>query len=486
MWVKGIVLLLLGCTQLSRGDYIAAVVEYNSATSKNGANWTIEENVHNYIYQIQSAHNMGAQIIVFPEYGLSGVVEDPENYSIAIPEVETALYASNDFSPLLSLSNAAIENKIYVVANFLERALDTSNSTVFYSTTIVFSITGSLIAKYRKINLYNETNLTPGSDPVTFTTEFGTFGLITSMDILYLHPSKSMFSNVNVTDVIYVAAWTSYIPFYMSLEVQVGYALANKVNLLASNINNPVNGRGGSSIVSSDGTVLRKVLTDKSATTFMYANVQTQSANKNFALRGFDIFDDETREVLSNYKNLNDFNYDAYTFRSLNLSSENITDEICSGDFCCSFNILAYANETNASEVYKLVAYEGKTPLYNQQVDIKFCAVVACLYENDISSCGVRPPSSYTTVFRHITVWGVWKSGPEDFYRPVSLKGNLDSVYNVTYLESRRNEDLAISYNITAPHSNVVLFGLFVRSGVEALSISLSFVAFFVILQGVF
>lgn len=61
----------------------------------------------------------------------------------------------------------------------------------------------------------------------------------------------------------------------VALEVQLGYAISNKVNLLASNLNSPTNGRGGSSIISSSGVVLGKILTDQSQTRGIYANIQT-------------------------------------------------------------------------------------------------------------------------------------------------------------------------------------------------------------------
>lgn len=64
----------------------------------------------------------------------------------------------------------------------------------------------------------------------------------------------------------------------VALEVQLGYAISNKVNLLASNLNSPTNGRGGSSIISSSGVVLRKILTDQSQTRAIYANIQTATS----------------------------------------------------------------------------------------------------------------------------------------------------------------------------------------------------------------
>lgn len=68
-----------------------------------------------------------------------------------------------------------------------------------------------------------------------------------------------------------------------ALEVQIGYAQANKVNLLASNINDPTNGRGGSSIVTSDGVLLRRILTDAPASNIVYADLKPPtSATRDF------------------------------------------------------------------------------------------------------------------------------------------------------------------------------------------------------------
>lgn len=75
-----------------------------------------------------------------------------------------------------------------------------------------------------------------------------------------------------------------------ALEVQIGYAQANKVNLLASNINDPTNGRGGSSIVTSDGMLLRRILTDSPASNIVYADLKPPtSVTRDFVSSIFDI-----------------------------------------------------------------------------------------------------------------------------------------------------------------------------------------------------
>lgn len=70
-------------------------------------------------------------------------------------------------------------------------------------------------SRYRKINLFAEPKLTAGTNITTFTTNFGTFGLITCMDILYYNPSQSILKDTGVDTVIYSAAWNSIVPFYM-------------------------------------------------------------------------------------------------------------------------------------------------------------------------------------------------------------------------------------------------------------------------------
>jgi len=134
----------------------------------------------------------------------------------------------------------------------------------------------------------------------------------------------------------------------------------------------------------------------------------------------------------------------------------------------------------------RLVAYNGPTKFDTETVNIKFCALVACFTENT-ASCGLRPSSSYTTNFRQISVWQEWESHPEEFYRPVSFRGNLDSIYNATYLEVENEDIVAVSHNITVPHKNVVLFGLYVRAGAASITgSSLMFLAVVVMVQALF
>ncbi|KAL1512927.1 hypothetical protein ABEB36_002427 [Hypothenemus hampei] len=458
----------------SNADYVGSIVEYNPI-QKSSPTQTIEENINNYIYYTETAKFNGVQLLVFPEYGLTGLVSDPEEYAIVIPDVGTSNFDSDDI--LQRLSNAAFEHSVYLVINLLEKV--NSTQIIYYNTNIVFASNGTLVAKYRKINLFGENKLTPGTELSIFSTEFGTFGLMTCADILFYNPSQRILENTNVTDVLFPTAWTSFLPFYMSIEVQVAYAVSNGVNLLAANINNPSNAMGGSSIVSADGTLLRKILTDNPASNIEYATITPPQA-KSFVLRGFDIFDN-ARAPLQNYKNLTDFSPESYNFQSLDLTKSNITEQICHRSFCCSFSI-GISGQANSSEQYRLVAYNGPTVYNNTEISIKFCSLISCLSE-DVSSCGVRSSSVLTTVFNDITVWGSYGIQSEEFYRPISLRNDLDSVYNSSFIQSWTNDTVAVSFNTTIPTSNIIMFGIFVRSGVDGLCVSLGLVMVLLILQ---
>lgn len=490
MWKKLTCVCLLTIFNICDAGYIAAVVEYSSLNEPT-PNQTIERNVVNYVNTIESLKQHNVQIVVFPEYGLTDLVQDPENYSIIVPPLYTSDF-SNASDALLRLSNAAREHGMYVVVNVLEQDHDNStNNTLYYNTNVVFASNGTLVAKYRKINLFQEPKLTPGNELVTFTTDFGKFGLMTCMDILYYNPSQTLLDGTNVTDVIYPAAWNSYLPFYLSLEVQVGYVLANKVNLLAANINEPSNGTGGSGIYLNDGTVLRRVITDKAATSVIFGNVDTVINTSDFILSGFDLLSggDITRERLANYKRLRDFDHQAYTFRSLDLSKENISEPLCHDCFCCNFNIVALQNETNSSEVYKLLAYSGQTIFDSKSVQIQLCGVVGCLTD-DVSTCGEIPSSAYTTKFRQISINSTYMPrNPQAFFRPMSLKGDLLTIDNATYSEVVDEDSLdevILNFTVTTTSDNVVLFGLYGRDDSSIVSISALFIGVLFLIQNIF
>jgi pantetheine hydrolase len=166
--------------------YKAGVVEYNPLTADTPRN-TILKNLNEYRSYADNSRTQAVDILVFPEYGLTTLVENPAEYAVEITD-------DNNNQIITELVAMAKERQMYLVVNLLEMVKEPNKETAYYNTNLVFGRNGTIIAKYRKINLYKEPNLTPGdaNQRVTFRTDFGvTFGVFTCFDILFANPSSS-------------------------------------------------------------------------------------------------------------------------------------------------------------------------------------------------------------------------------------------------------------------------------------------------------
>ena len=159
----------LGVLSPIHGSYRIAYVEHVPIDPCSGGSCgerTRDANVRALIAHIQAASKKGVQIIVFPEYGISGEgnfrrsawvsggyteefgdpagrrtvpCDEPESYSAA--------------KSVVSLSCAAKANKVAVVANLAENVPVHS---AMYNTNVAFDTDGAFLAKYRKQNLWGE------------------------------------------------------------------------------------------------------------------------------------------------------------------------------------------------------------------------------------------------------------------------------------------------------------------------------------------
>ncbi|XP_006883391.1 PREDICTED: biotinidase [Elephantulus edwardii] len=256
--------------------YVAAVYEHASVlsadpgvlVSRQQALELMSQNLDVYEQQVTAAAQKGAQIIVFPEDGIHGF-----NFT------RTSIYPFLDFTPcprsvrwnpclephrfndtevLRRLSCMALRGDMFLVANLgtkepCQRADPgcPRDGRYQFNTNVVFRADGTLVARYRKHNLYFEAafDSPPQVDHVTFDTPFaGKFGVFTCFDILFREPGIRLLEASGVRHMVYPTAWMNQLPLLAAVQIQQGFAVALGINLLAANVHQPSLGMTGSGV----------------------------------------------------------------------------------------------------------------------------------------------------------------------------------------------------------------------------------------------
>lgn len=239
--------------------YIAAVfngpvVGRMDQQEEEDAQSIVQQNLERYDDAARAARKNGAQIIVFPEWGLFGrpprttplSKSSMELFKEAVGEVGENLAArTNDESCSIvhRLAVLAQKHSIVVVANVCE---DNGEGKLF-NTEVALSEDGILLAKYHKMNVFlrHIFDTPPTKEVVTFRTSFGvTFGLFVCFDLLWPEPQTSLRNEHNVTQFCYSVA---FVDSRLTNWYYNSWAKKNQATLLASNLN------GGSGIFTADG-----------------------------------------------------------------------------------------------------------------------------------------------------------------------------------------------------------------------------------------
>lgn len=263
--------------------YRAAVVEHRPSSASTGFQQN-SESVRVYADLAEKAAKQGAQIIVFPEYGITG--EDGSSsaagwinmgYAERIPPVadvgsERVIPCDNPSSfggapSLISLSCSSKASGIAIVANLMDY-----EDWEIYNTNVVLDTDGTYLAKYRKMNLWGESNVEVPADceEVTFRTSFNvTFGVITCADIIYEFPALSLVEK-GIRDFVWPAAWTAEMAHLQVMAFGQGWSLRHGVNLLLSNLQQS---DIGSAIWTAGRTLVYDNKVDENASRLFIANV---------------------------------------------------------------------------------------------------------------------------------------------------------------------------------------------------------------------
>ncbi|CAM9290799.1 unnamed protein product [Lampetra fluviatilis] len=374
--------------------------------------------------QAKLARNKGAQIIVFPEYGLFGFgftrdsilpylehVPDPAAI-IWNPCLEPDRFPNTEV--LRNLSCIARDEGLYVVANMgdvLPCSLDHNtgcppDGRFQFNTNVAFSSEGTLVARYRKNNLYFEQafDFPPTVEYSIFDTPFaGRIGLITCFDILFYEPAVALVEKHGVRHIAFPTAWIDQLPLLTSVQIQRAFAYGLNVTLMASNQHHPEKGMVGSGVYGPDVTVYsydaeskegRLLVADLPGRQKKDRTCDNESAPVPLAgadNRGAFV----KREGQSGGSRMADefyasMMYDNYTFKALQGPAGEV--QVCHGELCCW---LTFRCSGDARELYALGAFDGLHTV-NGRYYTQVCALVRCSGE-ERASCG-QPVTQASTL----------------------------------------------------------------------------------------
>ncbi len=213
-----IVCLVLLHTEVALADYVAAVAEHTvfMGSDTDTADFKLRKNLDLYVNMTMLAKTKNAQVLVFPEFGLTAtdakVRSDLYPFAEKIPEVSTSSYDVPCINPhyqdkviLSTMSCAAKTHQISILVNMIDwvdcdAKTDTScpsDGHYQYNTDVVFNEHGEFVAKYHKshewtpfIGVYDQV---PAPSQVIYKSSFGVdFGLFICFDIMFDNPAKEL------------------------------------------------------------------------------------------------------------------------------------------------------------------------------------------------------------------------------------------------------------------------------------------------------
>ncbi|KAB0801596.1 hypothetical protein PPYR_03786 [Photinus pyralis] len=473
----GLVFAFAFSNTLAKETYKAAVVEYHPVNSDN-AYEDFFTNVRMYLKYIEEAALQGVDIIVFPEDGLTGWMLDDKyipTFATEIPDSDSGVSPCIDRNGsysnyLINLSCACKRNKIYSVVNIIEVVHGSDGEKIYHNTNIALNRAGVVIARYRKINLYDEVFYKPGEHVLsTFTTDFGvTFGMFICFDVVFKSPGLDILQNTEVTDIVYSTAWFARLPFYTANSVQHGYAKLHGLNFLAAGLNDPKTGTGGSGIYLADGGILTVYITGKEESKLIIANVPKIKSRVDLSNTcqhaGADSVNSHSSDVHLFFTNTTDLSN--YTVQSLDLNDLEVSETVCAknSEFCCTFNATMKKYSPLPNYSYKLIAYSGVSAISTTKtIGLKQCALVACS-EDNIASCGQRnkgfPSGIY---FEHISVSGTFNTN-DAVYMPSTVTYDLLPTNRYVYCRKVSGNQEEVSMYTTQKLDSLLTFGIFGRT----------------------
>ncbi|XP_076286454.1 vanin-like protein 1 [Lasioglossum baleicum] len=481
----GIVLALVHLSQQvpeedKKDYYVGAVVEYTPQVVWNSAE-TLVENAKLYAEFIKNATLQGADIIVFPEDGLTSFFfPEPSKVDSWTTFVPTAEEKYNPCTQnragiskvMKSLSCAARENKIYVVVNLVEKVLR-ADKVHYYNTNVVFDRNGQIIARYRKINLtqvekdFFDVDKQPKI--VTFDTDFGVrFGTSVCFDIFFSTPGLNMTRDLGITDFVYTTAWFSEVPFLTAVQIQFGWAFAEDVNFLASGYNNPSGSNTGSGIYLGRDGIANATLSYTNGRKMLVSRVPKKAPRQESKEhrrqnsgddRGTCYMTDLRTPPVHGVLLMLDI-FDEYESAVVNGPLFNRT--LCHAGFCCNIEVNSTLSQSPFNH-YRAVVYKGcrHYDRTNSANGIRVCGLIQCS-NSSLSSCGIVQEDDVR--FNSVKITATYNDDLSNSQlMPSILDTKLLPFDDFSYVEEKADNITRLTLAVDTPKDDLVAFAIYTR-----------------------
>ncbi|XP_063420304.1 pantetheinase-like [Mytilus trossulus] len=380
------------------------------------------KNIDIYKEQATLAGKQNVDIMVFPEYGISGTLkisrEGIASYLEHIPDPEENWNACQDPDKYEDtdvqrhLSCLAKDTSMFLVVNFGDRqpcdiGKDPNcpkDGHYQFNTNVVYNPRGDLIAKYHKIQLYGEKHfdVPPVTKLVTFETPFGKFAVFICFDILFKTPAIDVLKLDGVGNVVFPTAWIDALPLLAGIQFHSAFAASAKVNLLAANINWPEKRFHGSGIYSPTGYKAFQY-NESLGGKLLIADLPIVKTNAFVSNLQIPVIKNEKSSVSSGQFR-SDVRRDPFMFVLIQNNKGNVS--VCDGRLCC---FLSYERLGSDSEYFAFGAFDGLHKSTVKPYYMKVCTLLKCKTENR-TSCGNPFVKESLTNFTSIKLKGSFET----------------------------------------------------------------------------
>ncbi|CAL1273195.1 unnamed protein product [Larinioides sclopetarius] len=435
-WVSSVLLVAVGflLAEAQRHYYTAAVFEHcRFGTRDDPPQLIVQTNLQYYTNATEAAKSKGADVIVFPEYGIfpPGDRNQLKDYLECVPDPtvirvnpceEQDAYSQKPI--LYTLSCLAKNNSIFLVANMgdiqnCEGDPDCPSDGVFhFNTNVVFDRNGTLLVRYHKEHLFFEAgmDLARKQQNTVFETDFGTFATYVCFDIDFARMSQ-VAQWPDVDGIMFTTMWVEQPPQMKSIQVWESWSIGNNSTLISSNIQIPGFYALGSGIFHGNQGALAYTFNPDGISKLVVAKVpkcnsesvppessitaitkngtwEIEDDGKDVPMECSRMFLNDTDEIYTEYRCVEE-NVTNYNFKQLEGSSGHV--EACQNGLCCTLDYSTdYLHERFFLGVFSGI-YDHFGRYFWCEED---CILVRCEAYDD-EPCATFPMKS-NTVFRSI------------------------------------------------------------------------------------